>query len=126
MIGRKDGQGKFFDHYVYGRHLPRDHELIRVQEEVDFSFVEAEARDLYAEGVGRPSWLPEVLFRMLFLEAYANLSDVQVSERCVYNMLYRWFVGLEVGEATLDDTTLVVFRRGLGPQRVERFFFSGQ
>lgn len=122
MLGRKDPQGRFFDRYVYERHVPRDHELVRIDREVDFSFVEEETRDLYEEGVGRPSWPPEVLFRMLFLEYYSNLSDVQVSEQCQYNMLYRWFVGLRVGEATPDDTTLVVFRKRLGQERLERFF----
>lgn len=122
MLGRKERQGRFFDRYVYESHVPRDHELVRIDREVDFSFVEEETRDLYDEGVGRPSWPPEVLFRMLFLEYYSNLSDVQVSEQCHYNMLYRWFVGLGVGEATPDDTTLVVFRRRLGRERIERFF----
>ena len=122
MLGRKDPQGRFFDRYVYEHHVPRDHELVRVDREVDFSFVEEETRDLYEEGFGRPSWPPEVLFRMLFLEFYLNLSDVQVSEQCRYNLLYRWFVGLGIGEATPDDTTLVVFRRRLGKERVERFF----
>jgi IS5 family transposase len=89
---------------------------------VDFSFVEEETRDLYEEGMGRPSWPPEVLFRMLFLEYYSSLSDVEVSEQCINNMLYRWFVGLKLGEATPDDTTLVVFRKRLGRERVERFF----
>lgn len=120
MLGRKDPQGRFFDHYVYDHHLPQDHELVRIHQEVDFSFVEEETRDLYEEGRGRPSWPPEVLFRMLFLEYYSNLSDVQVSEQCRYNMLYRWFVGLKVAEATPDDTTLVVFRKRLGQERVER------
>ncbi len=41
MLGRKDSQGRFFDHYVYENHLPQDHELIRIHQEVDFSFVEA-------------------------------------------------------------------------------------
>jgi IS5 family transposase len=122
MLGKKDPQGRFFDHYVYERHLPSDHELVRIHREVDFSFVEEETRDLYEEVMGRPSWPPEVLFRMLFLEFYSNLSDVQVSEQCVYNLLYRWFVGLKVGEGTPDDTTLVVFRKRLGQERVERFF----
>lgn len=40
MLGKKDPQGRFFDHYVYKRHLPRDHELVRIHEEVDFSFVD--------------------------------------------------------------------------------------
>jgi IS5 family transposase len=122
MLGKKDPQGRFFDYYVYEKHLPRDHELIRINQEVDFSFVEAETRDLYEEAMGRPSWPPEVLFRMLYVEFYSNLSDVEVSAQCVYNLLYRWFVGLRVGEATPDDTTLVVFRRRLGQERVERFF----
>lgn len=122
MLGKKDPQGRFFDHYVYERHIPSDHELVRIHQEVDFSFVEEETRDLYEEAMGRPSWPPEVLSRMLFLEYYSSLSDVEVSEQCVYNMLYRWFVGLEVGEATPDDTTLVVFRKRLGQERIERFF----
>ncbi len=37
-------------------------------------------------------------------------------------MLYRWFVGLRLGEVTPDDTTLVVFRKRLGKERLERFF----
>jgi IS5 family transposase len=122
MLGKKDPQGRFFDHYVYERHLPSDHELVRIHREVDFSFVEEETRDLYEEVMGRPSWPPEILFRMLFLEFYSNLSDVQVAEQCLYNLLYRWFVGLKVGEGTPDDTTLVVFRKRLGQGRVERFF----
>ncbi len=122
MLGRIDGQDDFFGYFVYGRHLPRDHELVRIKGEVDFSFVEEETKDLYGEGVGRPSWPPEVLFRMLFLEYYANLSDVQVVEQCGYNMLYRWFIGLKVGEGTPDDTTLVVFRKRVGRERLERFF----
>lgn len=122
MLGKKDPQGRFFDHYVYERHIPDGHELVRIHREVDFSFVEAETRDLYEETMGRPSWPPEMLFRMLFLEFYGHLSDVQISEQCGYNLLYRWFVGLKVGEATPDDTTLVVFRKRLGQERMERFF----
>ncbi len=122
MLGRKDPQGRFFDRYVYENHVPWDHELVRIDREVDFSFVEGETRDLYEEDMGRPSWPPEVLFRVLFLEYYSNLSDVEVSGQCQYNLLYRWFVGLKVGEGTPDDTTLVVFRKRLGQERVERFF----
>jgi len=119
MLGEKNKQSNFFDHFVYGHHIPEDHELVRINREVDFSFVKEETKDLYEEGMGRPSWPPEVLFWMLFLEYYANLSDVQVSEQCRYNLLYRWFAGLEVGDETPDDTTLVVFRKRLGRERIE-------
>lgn len=122
MLGENNPQGSFFDHYVYENHLPMDHELVRIKKEIDFSFVKEQTKDLYDDSFGRPSWPPEVLFKMVFLEYYANLSDVQVSEQCIYNMLYRWFVGLEIGDATPDDTTLVVFRKRMGKEKMERLF----
>ena len=80
------------------------------------------AKDLYSLDFGRPAWPAEVLFRMLFLEFYYNLSDVEVSNQCPYNLLYRWFVGLHIEEKVPDDTSLVVFRRRLGEERFERLF----
>lgn len=59
---------------------------------------------------------------MLFLELYADLSDVEVAEQCRYNLLYRAFVGLPLGGPTPDDATLVVFRRRLGVERFRRLF----
>lgn len=114
-------QGDFFDETVYGQLLPEEDELLSIAEQVDLSWVEEETRDLYAD-TGRPAYPASVLFRMLFLEYYANLSDVQVARQCRYNLLYRAFVGLGVGEPTPDDTTLVVFRRRLGEERFRRLF----
>lgn len=57
---------------------------------------------------------PEMLFRVLFLEVWGNVSDVEVCRELGYNVLYRHFCGIGWGEAVPDDTTLVVFRRRLG------------
>lgn len=122
MLKGKDAQADFFDGYVYGRLLPEEHLLRRIAARVDFSFVVEGVRDLYSQDQGRPSHPPEVLFKMLFLEFYYNLSDVEVARQCQYNLLYRAFVGLGICEPTPDDTTLVVFRRRLGEQRFERLF----
>ena len=84
---------------------------------MDLLRVEEETADLYADS-GRPAYPASVLFRMLFLKYYASLSDVQVARHCRYNLLYRAFVDLGIGESTPDDTTLVVFRRRLGEERV--------
>lgn len=121
MLGEKNNQGNFFDDYVY--HLiPQDHILMKINREIDFSFVKDETADLYCPDNGRPSWPPEVLFRVLFLEYYYNLSDVEVVKRCQYNLVYRHFLGLSLGTSTPDDTTLVVFRERLGEKRFERLF----
>lgn len=122
MLGKEKKQGDFFNDYVYSELLPEEDTLLSIAQLVDFGFVEEEVADLYSEDRGRPSYPPAVLFKMLFLEHYANLSDVEVSKQCRYNLLYRAFVGLGVSDPTPDDTTLVVFRVRLGEERFERLF----
>lgn len=121
MRSEPRSQGDFFDETVYGQLLPEEDELLTIRDRVDLSWVEEETVDLYADS-GRPAYPAGVLFRMLFLEYYANLSDVQVVRQCRYNLLYRAFVGLGVGDPTPDDTTMVVFRRRLGEERFRRLF----
>ena len=95
MLGKTDPQASFFDSYIEEYFLPQEHELLKIKENVDFSFIEEETRDLYTKVTGRPSYPPEVMFKVLFLEFYYNLPD---------------------------DTSLVVFRKRLGEARFERIF----
>lgn len=122
MLGRPNRQKDFFDSYVYENLLPAEHILLDIKEQIDFSFVEEETKDLYSSQLGRPGYPPEVLFKMLFLEFYYNLSDVEVSKQCRYNILYRYFLGLQIHDSTPDDTSLVVFRDRLGKERFDRLF----
>jgi len=51
---------------------------------------------------GRPSIAPEKLLRALLLQVlYTIRSERQLMEQLDYNMLYRWFVGLNMGNARL-------------------------
>jgi IS5 family transposase len=102
--------------------IPEDHPLVLIGRNVDFSFVEGEASRHYHPEIGRPSFPPEVLFRVLFFEVWANLSDVQVCRELRYNVLYRHFCGIGWDDAVPDDTTLVVFRRRLGEGTFRRVF----
>ena len=86
MLGKTNKQKNFFDEYLWSHLIPDDHILVKIRENIDFSFVEEETKDLYSPDFGRPAYPPEVLFRMLFLEFYYNLSDVEVSKQCQYNM----------------------------------------
>ncbi len=89
---------------------------------IDFCFIEEETRNLYAEAVGRTSYAPEVMFKILFLEFYYNLSDVEVVKQLRFNVLFRHFVEIKIEDPLPDDTSLVVFRRRLGEERFERIF----
>jgi len=122
MLSKTDNQPNFFDEYVYGRLIPKEHILVQIREKIDFSFVEEETRDLYRIDFGRPAYPAEVMFRILFLEYYYNHSDVDIAQRCKHDILYRYFVGLRIEDATPDDTSLVVFRKRLGAERFERIF----
>lgn len=123
MIQSKNQQGSFHDILWEGL-LPHDHELIRIKKSFDYSEIEAELRKGYkdsGEG-GRPAFPPLLLFLMLFLEYYDNLSDYEVSERTRYNALYRYFVGLSLEETVPDHATLSVFRKRIGEKRFREVF----
>jgi transposase len=59
---------------------------------------------LYASG-GRPSIAPEKLMRALLLQAlYSVRSERQLMEQMDYNLLFRWFVGLNMDDPIWDVT----------------------
>ncbi len=122
MLGRTDPQGNFFDSYIEEYFLPKEHELLKIKENVDFSFIEEKVRDLYSKDMGRSSHPPKVMFKILFLEFYYNLSDVEVARQLKFNVLFRYFAGLKAEDPIPDDTSMVVFRRRLGEERFERLF----
>jgi len=122
MLGKTDPQASFFDSYVEEYFLPKEHELLKIKDEIDFSFIEEETKDLYAKVAGRPSYPPEVMFKILFLEFYYNLSDVEVVKQLKFNVLFRYFVEIKIEDPLPDDTSLVVFRKRLGEERFERIF----
>jgi len=54
---------------------------------------------LYSD-VGRPSIAPERLLRSLLLQIlYSVRSERMLIEQLQYNLLFRWFVGMEMDEA---------------------------
>ena len=58
----------------------------------------AQFAKLYSE-VGRPSIAPERLFRSLLLQIFYSVrSERMLIEQLEYNLLFRWFVGMEMDE----------------------------
>ena len=61
---------------------------------------------------GRPSIAPEELLRALLLQVlYTIRSERQWMEQLEYNILYRWFVRLDMDEAVWD---VMVFTKNPG------------
>ena len=81
--------------------IPADHPLRGVRKLVDAVLAEM-SKDfdgLYSE-VGRPSIAPERLLRALLLQVFYSVrSERLLMEQLNYNLLFRWFVGLEIDDA---------------------------
>ncbi len=65
MLRRGAPQRNFFDDEIFARMVPPDHPLVAIDRAVDFSFIHEAVKDLYSPDQGRPSFLPETLFRAL-------------------------------------------------------------
>jgi transposase len=64
--------------------------------------------------VGRPSIPPEKLLRAQLLQVlYTVRSERQLMEQLDYNLLFRWFVGLNMDDAVWDATTFTKNRQRL-------------
>lgn len=121
MIKKENGQVSFYGH-IYEAVIPRDHFLKKLAQAVDFSFVNEVCEALYCEDFGRPAYTPLLMFKITFLEFLYELSDRQVCEDIQVNLAYKWFVGMDVCEASPDATSLTKFRNRLGAERFKELF----
>ena len=84
--------------------VPPDHPLRPIRGMVDEVLREM-SRGLTGciRDVGRPSIAPERLLRALLLQIFYSVrSERLLMEQLDYNLLFRWFVGMEMDEAVWD------------------------
>src|SRR6516164_96114 len=87
--------------------VPQDHPLRTIRMLVDEVLHDLSPTfdAIYAK-VGRPSIPPEHLLRALLLQVlYTVRSERLLMEQLDYNLLFRWFVGLNMDEAVWDPST---------------------
>jgi transposase len=97
MRGPERPQAKLFSYLSVEDRIPQDHPLRALRKLVDPILTALSPRftALYSE-LGRPSIPPEYLLRALLLQIlYTIRSERQLMEQLDYNLLYRWFVGLQ-------------------------------
>jgi transposase len=78
---------------------------------------------LYAK-TGRPSVPPERLLRAVLLQIFYSVrSERMLMEQLAYNLLFRWFVGLELDEPVWNHAVFSKNRERLLNQEVAQEFF---
>lgn len=106
--------------------MRKDHPLRAIREMVDEVLNELSRRfdTMYAR-VGRPSIAPEKLLRAQLLQMlYSIRSERLLMEELDYNLLFRWFVGLNADDEVWDATTFTKNRDRLLKADVAKEFLS--
>jgi transposase len=115
MRGNDEQQGTVFSYVSAEQRIAAEHRLRRIRAMTDVALKELspELDRLYAAG-GRPSIAPEKLLRALLLQVlYSRRSERLLMEEMNYNVLFRWFVGLEMDDEVWDVTVFTKNRERL-------------
>lgn len=126
MRGDEAGQGGMFSYLTLEQRVPQDHPLRPIRAMVDRALAEMSPEfDRMYSSVGRPSIPPERLLRALLIQVlYTIRSERMLMEQLDYNLLFRWFVGLEMDEAVWVPTVFSKNRDRLLAGDVARSFFE--
>jgi len=109
---------------IYDKLIPEDHILHKINQQVDFSFVNEACKDLYSKNLGRPvKYLPEIMFRSAIVQYLNDYSDREMEEAARYNLIIKWFIGIPVEDPSYDHSALGDFRDRLGENRWKKLFF---
>jgi transposase len=126
MRGEDAQQEAMFSYVSPEKRVPMDHPLRPVREMVDIVLKEMSPRfaRLYSN-LGRPSIAPERLLRALLLQVFYSVrSERMLMEQLDYNLLFRWFVGMEMDEAVWDHAVFSKNRDRLLNHEIAEAFFA--
>ena len=126
MRGDEKQQSGMFSYVSMEERVPPDHPLRAIRRLVDQILVRMSKRfdKMYADN-GRPSIPPERLLRALLLPTFYSIrSERMLMEQLDYNLLFRWFVGLEMDEPVWNHAVFSKNRERLLNETVAREFFA--
>lgn len=126
MRGDDLHQAEMFSYISPEQRIPKDHPLRPIQKMVDeiLGEMSPQLNKLYSK-IGRPSIPPEKLLRALLLQTlYTIRSERMLMEQLEYNLLFRWFVGLNIDDRVWDATTFCKNRDRLLTGEIAKAFFD--
>src|SRR5271157_1716864 len=127
MRGEDHQQGAMYSYISPEQRVPQEHPLRVIRGIVDAVLKELspEFARLYAAN-GRPSIAPEKLLRALLLQVlYTVRSERLLMEQLDYNLLFRWFVGLNMDDTVWVPTVFTKNRDRLLEGDIAAAFFDG-
>jgi transposase len=126
MRGEDEKQQDMFSYISPEQRVPVDHPLRAVREMVDQILKEMSPRfaRLYSD-VGRPSIAPERLLRALLLQIFYTIrSERLLVEQLNYNLLFRWFVGMNMDDEVWNHAVFSKNRERLLNEEIAEVLFQ--
>ena len=112
-----------FSRDIFEKKVPKDHLLYRINQEIDFSFINEMCKDMYCPDKGRPVVnFPEMMFRADLIQYLYKLSDRQLAKAVNENIIYTWFIGYDIYDNTFHWTSPGKFRIVIGEDKHKEIF----
>jgi transposase len=126
MRGADQQQNHMFSYLSPEMRVRKDHPLRAIRAMVDEVLTQLSRRfDTMYASAGRPSIPPEKLLRAQLLQMlYSIRSERLLMEEMDYNLLFRWFVGLNADDEVWDATTFTKNRDRLLEADVAKEFLA--
>ena len=120
-VSAQESQGDLFRSQL-DQILNRKHPLFQLADQIDWSFFDQEFGPLFVENVGRPGLPTRLVVGLHYLKHAFNESDESVVDHFLENPYWQYFCGFEFfqHELPLDPSSLVRWRKRLGPERLEK------
>jgi transposase len=125
MRGHVEPQSGLFSYFSVEERIPKDHPLrpIKAQADAVLASMSSALASMYADR-GRPSIAPERLLKAsLLIALYTVRSERLFCEMLDYNILFRWFLDMNLEERSFDHSTFSVNRGRLIEHEVAKLFF---
>ena len=126
MRGQDTQQSTMFSYLSPDERVPAEHPLRAIRKMVDVVLQTlSPAFDAMYASFGRPSIAPEKLLKALLLQVlYSVRSERLLMEQLSYNLLFRWFVGLNMDERVWVPTVFTKNRDRLLESDIANKFFA--
>src|SRR3989338_6043933 len=126
MRGNYEGQAALLCIISPDQRVPKEHPLRRIKAMADkeLNNLSPVFEKMYSF-TGRPSIPPErILKSMLLIALYSIRSERQFCEQLDYNLLFRWFLDMDIIEESFDHSVFTKNRERLMEHEVHSLFFD--
>ena len=91
-------------------------ELDDVHNIINWDEIEETLSNLYSSKVGASAYPPLMMFKILILQAWYDLSDESLEKQIARDLMFRRFIDLSLSEAVPDHSTIWRFRQLLNTE----------